>query len=111
MNNQEVITLYETVADITGRMLAAARTGDWDQLAALECQCSGHVQTLRNSAPQAQLAGEARDRKIELINKILADDREIRSLTDPWMARLVALMNSTGTERKLSNTYGANQAG
>lgn len=111
MNNQEIITLYETVAEITGRMLAAARKADWDQLAALESLCSSHVQALRNGASPAPLAGEARDRKIELINKILADDREIRSLTEPWMTQLVALMNSAGTERKLSNTYGANQAG
>ena len=35
MNSNEVIALYETVASITDQMLAAARVGDWNQVAVL----------------------------------------------------------------------------
>jgi len=107
MNSQEVISLYETVAGITTQMLDAARNGDWDRLVVLETRCSSHVQQLRNGEPPEPLSGMVRQRKVEIIKKILADDREIRNLTEPWMAHLSMLMQSTGVERKLSQVYGA----
>jgi flagellar protein FliT len=110
LNSQEVISLYETVAVITDQMLAAARNGDWEQLIALESRCAAHVGTLQKEEPVA-LTGAQRERKVQIIQKVLADDREIRNLTEPWMAHLAKLINSTGTERKLSETYGANRSG
>ena len=111
MDSQEIISLYETVADIVDQMLAAARAGDWDHLSELETHCARHVQTLRNDESPIALSGPIRERKVEIIHKILADDREIRNLTEPWMAQLSALMNSASAERKLSNAYGRNKAG
>lgn len=107
LNSQEVISLYETVAVITDQMLTAARNGDWDQLVALESRCAGHVEMLRTGEPPAPLTGANRERKVKIIKKILADDREIRNLTQPWMAHLSKLINSAGTERKLSQAYGS----
>lgn len=109
MNSQEVISLYETVANISAQMLAAARNGDWDQLVALESRCSDHVRRLKNGEPPEPLTGAVRQRKVEIIRKILADDREIRDITEPWMRQLSALMKNAGTERKLSQAYGAQQ--
>jgi len=106
MNNHEVIALYETVATITDQMLSAARKGDWEQLALLETRCASHVEILKTDTP-APLTGEIRVRKVQIINKILADDREIRNIAEPWMAKLSQMINSTGAERKLSQTYGA----
>ncbi|MFJ7566485.1 flagellar protein FliT [Herminiimonas sp. NPDC097707] len=111
MNSQEVISLYETVASITDQMLTAARNGDWDELVALEARCSNHVAVLKTSEPPAPLVGAVRERKVQIIKKILSDDREIRNITQPWMAKLSLMINSTGTERKLNNAYGANQSG
>jgi len=106
MNNHDVIALYETVADITDQMLAAARNSDWEQLAVLETRCAHHVEILKNDKP-APLTGDIRVRKVQIINKILADDREIRNIAEPWMAKLSQMINSTGAERKLSQAYGA----
>lgn len=111
MDNQEVISLYESVSDITAQMLTAARAGDWDQLSALETRCAGHVETLRQREPGSVLPADARQKKVRIIQKILADDREIRNITEPWMAQLSVLMNSSGTERKLSKAYGASYSG
>jgi flagellar protein FliT len=110
MNEQEMIGLYENVATITDQMLAAARVGDWDRLATLEVRCADQVKILKTSDAPAPLTGTARERKVQIIQKILSDDREIRNLTEPWMAHLAKLINSTGTERKLNNAYGAAQA-
>lgn len=112
MDNQEVIALYETVADITDQMLAAARIGDWERLAALESRCSSQVEILKKSAePHQPLSPLARERKTKIIKKILDDDRQIRDITEPWMAQLSALMNNAGSDRKHSQAYGANQTG
>jgi flagellar protein FliT len=111
MDSQEIISLYETVADISDQMLSAARARDWDQFVALESRCAGHVQTLRNGEKPVALSGAVRERKVTIIKKILSDDREIRNITEPWMAQLSALIENTGTQRKLSQAYGGDQAG
>lgn len=111
MNEQEIIYLYENVASITDQMLAAARVGDWDNLIALESRCADQVNILKTSEPPAPLSGASRERKVAIIKKILADDRKIRDLAEPWMAKLSLLINSSGAERKLNRAYGANHTG
>lgn len=111
MNSEEVISLYEKVAGITHQMVVAAREYNWEQLAALESQCACHVEALRGNEHTAPLTGVVREQKVRIIQKILADDREIRNITEPWMNQLAAMMKSAGTERKLSHAYGANQSG
>jgi flagellar protein FliT len=108
MNGQEIISVYETVAGITDQMLNAARSGDWEQLVALETRCASQIAILKAEEPHPALTGEVRERKVRIIKKILEDDREIRNITEPWMAQLAALINSTGKTRQLSKAYGAN---
>lgn len=109
MNSQEVIAQYEAIAAITDQMLAAARSGDWDALTALEARCASHVETLKLRESPVALTGETRVRKVAIIKQILADDREIRNIAEPWMAHLAKLINSTGAERKLSQAYSSGQ--
>lgn len=108
MNNEQVISLYQTMSDLTGQMLAAARVRDWENLVVLESHCASHIQNLKDSEPPAAaLPAPLRARKVKIIQQILAHDREIRDLTTPWMAELAALINSCGAERRLANAYGA----
>jgi flagellar protein FliT len=111
MNSEEILSLYETVAGISDQMLAAARARDWEQLVALESRCAGHVRVLKSGEPPMPLTGAVRERKVRIIKKILADDREIRAITEPWMGELSMLINSAGTERKLSKAYGTTHSG
>jgi flagellar protein FliT len=99
------LQVYEAVGQLTDRMLAAARDGEWELLAALETQCSALVAQLAAVGDSVPLAVDSRARKVHLIQKILADDRAIRDLVTPWMAELAARMNSTSTSRKLTTTY------
>ena len=105
MTSEQVISTYEKVSDITGMMLAAARSNDWDKLALLESDCAGEMRCLKEREAAVALSGELRDRKVAIIHQILANDREIRVLTSPWMEKLAALISSAGTERKLSAAY------
>lgn len=122
MNSDQTNTLYESVADITGRMLAAARNGDWEGLRTLEADCASQVRALkgietaatavdaRSSALLTDSTDATRLRKRMLIEQILADDREIRRLTESWMAELSSLLNRGRVERQLSMAYGSHQA-
>jgi flagellar protein FliT len=107
MNSEQIISIYEAVSDLTGQMLDAAKSRDWENLAQLESHCASHIQCLKEGEPVAPLSGAIRVRKVQIIKKILAHDREIRDLCSPWMAELSSLINSSGTSRKLSAAYGA----
>jgi flagellar protein FliT len=105
MTCEEMLSAYEAIGRITGEMLAAAKGAQWDQLVELEKSCSAVVSRLRDGGEVA-LSAAGRERKIALIRQILDDDRKIRDLTQPWMARLTALINNNKVERRIAAAYG-----
>lgn len=107
MTSQEVLSMYESMVGLTEQMVAAASSSDWDRLIELETRCAHCVEALRQNEAAIALNADSRLRKVEYIKRLLADDRKIRDLTMPWMAQLSALINNTGTQRRLSSTYGA----
>jgi flagellar protein FliT len=107
MTSQDVLSVYATMAELTGQMVQAATRSDWDTLIQLEKRCAAQVQQLRAHEPQPPMQGADRERKIDLIRQMLNADRQIRDLTMPWMAQLSKLINSTGTERRVINAYGS----
>ena len=107
MTSQQILSAYAAMAELTDQMVAAAGNSDWDGLVLLEGRCAAHVQALREQEPAAPMQGEERERKIELIRRMLSADRQIRDLTMPWMAQLSKLINATGTERRVVNAYGS----
>jgi flagellar protein FliT len=86
MNASEVLSMYENIAGLTNQMAAAARMGDLDRLGKLEIECATEARAV--STGVAAVNGGQRLRKIDLLKQILANDREIRDLTDPWMNKL-----------------------
>ncbi|CDG81905.1 flagellar protein FliT [Janthinobacterium agaricidamnosum] len=107
MTSQEVLSQYEAMVEITEQMVQAAVQSDWELLETLEKRVAGHARALRENEAPAQLEAALRLKKVQIIKKLLDDDRKIRDLTLPWMAHLSKLINSTGTERRLVNAYGA----
>lgn len=107
MNGEQVLTHYRAVSELSAQMLDAARVRDWESLVVLESHCAGHVQRLKDNEAAVTLSGELRAAKVRIIHAILANDRAIRDLTQPWMAELSALLGSNRTQRKLSMAYGA----
>ena len=104
---QQVIGNYESLSALTGQMRVAAVHGEWDQLTALEQQCSQHVATMKPADAAGTLDEQARLRKIDLIKKILADDKEIRNRTEGWMGQLQRIMSSNYQEQRLQQAYSA----
>lgn len=90
------IELYEELSLLSARMVEAARASDWESLIALE----QNISVLREMLMMApELNGEPSGalnvdpgRKRSLIQRILDDDAEIRSHTEPWVERLRLLL-------------------
>ena len=100
-NNFEIIAIYEAILTITGRMLKAAQSADWGRLITLEHECRGLTKKLMISDENKVLSNDLRQRKQEIIQQILADDAEIRTLTQPWMAQLQNILNNPVYKRCL----------
>ena len=112
MTSAEIIGTYENILAVTEQMLNAARAADWDLLVKLEQECRRLVESLMNTRGDnaSALEPQLHKRKVEIIRKVLADDAEIRNLTEPWMQRLNHLLTSVGQERKLHAAYNAGTA-
>ena len=109
MTSDEMIGTYENILSVTAQMLDAARAANWDLLVNREQECRQLVERLMSARGDNDISLEPqiRKRKVEIIRKVLADDAEIRNLTEPWMLRLQHMLTSVGQERKLHAAYGA----
>lgn len=83
MTSTEVLSMYENIAGMSNHMAHAARMGDWDGLSKLENRCAAESRAISTGVPA--LSGTQRLRKIDLLKQILANDRAIRDVTEPWM--------------------------
>lgn len=97
---------YEEMAAITGRMLEAARSGDWDRMIAEERRCKDVVATLRAQGEVALTDAERR-KKHTIIRKMLSDDADIRRLAEPWLRQLENILSASGNARRLNASYGS----
>lgn len=92
MTSNEVLAMYENIAGLTGKMAVAAQAGDFDGLQQLERQCAAASRTAATGVPA--LDGAPRMRKIDLLKQIMANDRAIRKVTEPWMGQLDRAMRT-----------------
>ena len=106
MNSALVIAGYESLSALTGQMREAAVRGEWNQLISIEHQCSELVATMKPLDAEVMLDEAARQHKIQLINKVLADDAEIRNHIQIWMSQLQLSMQSNRQEQRLLHAYG-----
>jgi flagellar protein FliT len=91
MTSTDVVSIYEQLAGLTNQMVVAARTSDWEGLDHLERECAIKASHVASAAPA--LSGAPRLRKIDLLKQILANDREVRDLTEPWMVQVDNVMH------------------
>lgn len=106
MSASQIIVNYESLSALTAQMREAAVQGEWDKLVSIERQCSSHVATMKSADAVTTLDESSRQRKIQLIKKILADDAEIRNHTEVWMGQLQRIMQSNRQEQRLQQAYG-----
>jgi flagellar protein FliT len=99
-----IIEDYQRLSNITGQMRDAAAAGEWDKLVELEQRCTQEVTTIK---PRDVVPTDDSERKLkaDLIRKMLADDKAIRDLTEPWMRQLERIMESARSEQRVHNAY------
>ncbi|PKO25784.1 MAG: flagellar protein FliT [Betaproteobacteria bacterium HGW-Betaproteobacteria-8] len=107
-NRNTTLRLYAEVVSISEKMLAATQDEDWELLEKLEAACAAHMEDIRATDKSVPLSKDELKQKIQYIEKILATDKQIRYLVEPWMARLSDLMRSGDNRQKLRSTYGMN---
>ena len=91
MESQEIIHVYERVASLTARMAKAALDKNWSEFELFESQCAKQVSYAKTLSP-SPLKGAALHRKISLLKEIMANDRSIREITEPWQHQLPSPM-------------------
>ncbi len=101
-----VIGIYETMGELSQRMVEAAQANDWDRLVELERNVAHLRDTLRCEEGAATLSNEENERKRALIHDILDADAEIRRHTDPWMAHVRGFLGNVARENALRKAYG-----
>lgn len=104
MNTDQTMQHYESIGALSAAMLAAARNGDWDDLVAVQQHCACRVDALR-ALPEPVLDTPQRQRKLEIIRKVLAEDAQVRDLTQPRLAELDQLLRGMTTRHNLGQAY------
>lgn len=103
------IELYKNMSALSRKMVEAAQTKDWTQLAALEKSVSAlREQLLRSSDDTTSLTKREQEQKAALIQHILDDDAEVRRHTEPWMEQIRQLLGGDYRKRQVNKAYGAN---
>jgi flagellar protein FliT len=101
-----VLNLYETMSDLSGLMVEAARDSNWDRLVALEQDVAHLRDTMEWDRDPPPLSADERARKVDLIHRILANDAEVRTYTEPWMTSVRKFLGAGVRERNLRQAYG-----
>ena len=97
----QLLPHYESIAVTSARMLAAARSGDWDSLVTAERECAALIRQLQTAEAEANLKLDpvSNRERIRILQRILSHDAEIRVLTQHWLRGLEKLLRSTGLDR------------
>lgn len=95
--SKALIDTYESSAKIMEQMLIAARLSAWEKVTELEQSYMLKIEVIKsleqNLRLQSQtLSPDDHSRKQKLVQKILADDGEIRNLLYPVMHRITDMI-------------------
>lgn len=80
-----LLSYYEAIEKASAEMLCAARRGDWSQVVAMEDACGLLISQLKRAAQERPLAPEQARTKAGILRRILLNDAQIRSLTEPGL--------------------------
>ena len=104
MTNIEILSTYQTLAELTDTMLIAAHKDEWDRLAVLEQRCKSYVDHLTQAAP-VQMNPNEQSIKVAIIRAILQNDAKIRALAEPRLHELQQRLSITRLNRRSIQAY------
>jgi flagellar protein FliT len=90
---RSLLDYYRAIENASQRMLAAARSEDWDEVVRLEGACTVLIAQLRHHARTCELTPAERREKARIMQRILQADAQIRCLAEPWLNDLAQLFD------------------
>ena len=84
----DLLNYYKAIEKASQDMLEAARIGNWDQVVKLEGACVVLISQLKHAAGNPPLAPVAAQLKSRIMQRILVNDAEIRTLAEPWLGQI-----------------------
>ncbi len=82
-----LIDYYKAIENSSRKMLEAAQASDWDGVVRYEGTCAVLIEELRFKAEKHELLPEHRKEKTVIMQRILRNDAQIRTLAEPWLAQ------------------------
>jgi len=87
-----LLSYYEAIEKASAEMLDAARAGNWDHVIKLEGACVLLISQLKSVARDSRLSAEESQLKSRIMQRILVNDAEIRTLAEPWLEDLDSML-------------------
>ncbi len=105
-DTQSMLAYYESIGHVSQLMLEAARHGDWETLVDAEQCCAALIKRLQDTGDASHGLDELEMlRKQEIIRQVLADDAQIRNLTQPWLRQLETYLGQSRMSRNVAAAY------
>lgn len=102
----ETLEIYAEILELSRRMLASAKSGQWDELVAQETkrqEVVGKLKKQLENVARPPIGSQAKTNA--LIQEILKLDEETRTLTEHCMADIKGSLAAVGVSKQLNNTY------
>jgi flagellar protein FliT len=88
MNSVYLLERCEYIANLSASMLAAARSGDWQEVERLKRSAGFVINEVRVLSAIVALSAEERRGKLASMQRILANDGQLQELSQPWLRRV-----------------------
>lgn len=86
MTQNPLMQQYETLADTMQLVVDAARMGDWEYYDELQARYDSYIALMKARGPYPPLTEMERQRKFEIITRMLTIDREIQTIAESLIA-------------------------
>ncbi|RUO23215.1 hypothetical protein CWE08_00750 [Aliidiomarina iranensis] len=105
MDGADVISAYERLIEFSSTMLEHAREDDWTKLIESEVAYVGEVERLQKHELDATLTEQQQEQKLNLLEILLNQDKEIRMRLTQRRTELEKMLSSASKKRKVDNAY------
>ena len=106
MTNDQMLAAYETLKQLSQRMLTSTEQGQWEQIAQHQEELSMLTDVLRAGEAQALLPAAVMASKKAVIEDILAIQKATMEIALPWRDSIAAMLDSAGSARRVARAYG-----
>lgn len=101
----QLLNIYQRMAELSARMLASTRERKWDELAEQEVQQDDLFALLQQTDASQRRPAEVLHRQQGLIEEILANQAQRRTLALEWRDSVGSMLGSIDSSRRIAQAY------